>query len=278
MTGRKRGRLSIKEMRFIEKQIQTLGAEKVSEKLNRDIDKVIKFALSRGIAVDGETPENVVVEAVIASNLEKSPEWTILKDQFALDERKFFAHRYARIVGQFKDDLLPTEEAQVFQWIKFEILMNRNLSDTEKSRKDIENLQGVLTKMYFEVESLQSSGKPVPDATRNTISNLQNELTSLRSATSTKTMEYIKLQEKVSSITKEMRATREQRILRVEGAKQSWTDLLKSLDDSDVRAREGRQMELVKLAMKKEIERLGENHVYIDGSIDKPLLSAETVE
>jgi hypothetical protein len=76
-----------------------------------------------------------------------------------------------------------------------------------------------------------------------------------------------------------MKGTREQRIKRLEDSKQSFTSWVANLLQSpDLMKKYGIEMEKMRVAMKKEEERLSSFHKYEDGTIDQPLLSPDTVK
>ena len=60
------------------------------------------------------------------------PYWVELQQQFTDDELKLFQYHWARIISQFKDDIIPTEELQVVDLIKLELLMNRALKHNKR--------------------------------------------------------------------------------------------------------------------------------------------------
>lgn len=57
----------------------------------------------------------------------------------------------------------------------------------------------------------------------------------------------------------------------------TWYGYLQSLEHDDIRAKESRQAEILKLAMQKAKERMAKYHTYRDGEIDRVLLNSETV-
>ena len=77
---------------------------------------------------------------------------------------------------------------------------------------------------------------------------------------------------------KEMKGTREQRIKRLEDSKQSFTSWVASLmQDPALMKQYGIEMEKMRMAMKKEGERLSGLHQYEDGTVDQPFLTPDTV-
>ena len=76
-----------------------------------------------------------------------------------------------------------------------------------------------------------------------------------------------------------MKATREQRVKRLEDSKQSFTNWLAYLVSNPEIARGyGLEMEKMRLAMDKEKERLSEFHKYQDETVDQPFLTPDTVK
>jgi hypothetical protein len=76
-----------------------------------------------------------------------------------------------------------------------------------------------------------------------------------------------------------MKGTREQRIKRLEDSKQSFVSWVAHLmQDPDTMKKYGIEMEKMRLAMKKEGERLSAFHQYEDGTIDQPFLTPDTIK
>ena len=81
---------------------------------------------------------------------------------------------------------------------------------------------------------------------------LETQLNASRSAESSRTSEYVKLQERQDALMKSLKSTRDQRIKELEKSDMNFISVIKSLTNRDVQEREGRQMELMKMAGKKE--------------------------
>ena len=91
--------------------------------------------------------------------------------------------------------------------------------------------------------------------------------------------EYLLEHVEISSMIKDLKGTREQRIKAIEGSKQTFSALIKKIIlDPDFRHVTGIEMEKMRLAMDKERERLSEAHTYEDSITDQPFLTPETVE
>jgi hypothetical protein len=273
----KRGRWSKIELKIITEQAGKIPVEEIAASLSRDVETV-KNWIRENLAIDVSGDEPVpLTEHEIRNELKSTPDWEELKEQFVEKELQLFEYKYGKMMAQFKPygDVLPTEETQIFLLIKLEILMNRNLKGRARALQDIERLEKEIGKIYEEYSA--RTGKSMDDQVRDRLTNLENQLISSKDAEGSKTREYVDLSAKHSTLMREMKATRDQRISRIENAKGSFLDLLKSLENDEIRKREGEDMEIMKLAVDVERNRLSSSHQYVDDSIDTPLLTPEAV-
>jgi hypothetical protein len=259
----KRGRISKSEERFINSNINNLTVEDIAKKLDRDVESVDQF-IKRKLRV------GISNEEAAAFSLEERPYWHELTNQFTSEELELFKYHWSRIIAQFKDDVFPTEELQVVDVIKLEILMNRCL----KSNKDNINEMNVIEKMIRDERALDKDQRD-----QDYLMNLERQMAALRASQESLNRDYRELQSKKASMLREMKGTREQRIKRLEDSKQSFVSWIASLiQDPDLMKQYGIEMEKMRLAMKKEEERLSAFHKYEDGQIDQPFLTPETVK
>jgi hypothetical protein len=259
----KKGRISKDEERSIRRLIDSVTIEDIAKQLDRDVESVDNFVKRKlGVGISNE-------EAA-AYSLENRPYWTELTGQFTSDELELFKYHWSRIIAQFKDDVFPTEELQVVDVIKLEILMNRCL----KSNKDNLNELDLIDKLIRDERS-----KEKEDRDQDYLMNLERQSASLRASQESLNRDYRELQTKKSSMLREMKGTREQRIKRLEDSKQSFTSWIAHLmQNPEILKSYGIEMEKMRLAMIKEKERLSEFHTYEDGQIDQPFLTPETIK
>ena len=137
----------------------------------------------------------------------------------------------------------------------------RHISDTEK-------LQSEVDREYQLDEELRDGPK---------LANLETQLSFARNSIANYTNEYTKLFNEQQKISKDLKATREQRIKRIEDGKSSWIGLIRMLEDEELREKQGREMEIMAMAVEKNKKLLSEYHQYADDSVDMPLLTPETV-
>jgi hypothetical protein len=259
----KKGRISKDEERFISASIDSLTVYDIAQKLDRDVESVesfIKRKLKKGLSLEEEA----------AYQLEDRPYWKELESQFTLEELELFKYHWTRIISQFKDDVFPTEELQVVDVIKLEILMNRCL----KSNKDNINEMSIIEKLIRDERALDKDQRD-----QDYIMNMERQMAALRASQESLNRDYRELQSKKASMLREMKGTREQRIKRLEDSKQSFISWIASLmQDPETMKRYGIEMEKMRMAMKKEEDRLSAFHKYEDGGVDQPFLTPETVK
>lgn len=274
--ARKKGFLSVQEQTYIQAHFQNDTPEAIASVLRRTPEIVKKYIQDTlgplmQIPVDQEEHE---MRLTLQAAFKQTPEWLALKKEFGPDEIQFFEHRYAKLLSQFKDDITPTEETQIFSLIKFEILMQRVLAHRQQSELDIKRMQKALRKLY---DDCNNDLTKLTGDQRQFVDNMENNISSLRGFQHASNKEYTELQGEHSSILKALKGTRDQRITKIESNKMTFVDVIKGIMDDEVREKEARQMELMKLASAKELRRLGAPHKYADNKVDLPILNCETI-
>lgn len=259
----KKGRISKEEEAIIEQSIGTLSYEQIAEKLDRDPESIENF-IKRKFKV------GVTSEEQAAFELDERPYWTEVKQQFTEDELKLFRYHWARIISQFRDDVIPTEELQVVDLIKLELLMNRSLKQNKDNIEQISSLDALI----------QAERARDPDQQNvDMVFNMERQVASLKASQESLNKDYRELQTKKNSMLKEMKATREQRVKRLEDSKQSLTGWIAYLmSNPDITQQYGIEMEKMRLAMRKERDRLSGFHKYTDGQVDQPFLNSDTIK
>jgi hypothetical protein len=261
----RKGRISNVEARAIEDRINDgVSVDVIARELDRDpksIHSFVKRKLNIG-ATEVEAAE---------FDLESKPYWPELKGQFTEEELKMFKYHWTRVISQFKDDVIPTEEIQVVDMVKLDILMNRRLNTDKQNIDQISELRRLLDEM----------GPPSvedPDGMEATL-RMEQQLGVLQAAQESIGRDYRDLQDKKNKMLKDMRATREQRVKKYEDSKQSFVAWMTQLmTKPELVKKYGLDMEKRRLAMLEEARRLSEHHTYTDGTIDQPFLTPESVK
>ena len=115
----KRGRFSADDIKFIEQNCEALSPEAIAEHIERDVSSVINW-IERNIGFS----DNQKKEVEASLELRAKPYWRELEQQFDNDELDMFEFHFKKMWAQFKDDVFHTEEMQIIDTIKLEILMN----------------------------------------------------------------------------------------------------------------------------------------------------------
>tara|TARA_R110000744_G_scaffold103031_5_gene197735 strand:+ start:112 stop:906 length:795 start_codon:yes stop_codon:yes gene_type:complete len=261
----KKGRFSKTEQEFIKKNHKELSNQEIATHLDRDPDSIKSY-------VDSKLGSTIFQEKEIKAlhDLQARPFWKELTQQFSKDELDLLLYHWSRIITQFRDDVLPTEELQIIDAIKLEILMNRALSGQQTNMKNVNMYEDLVT---------DEKQKSLEIQDKDYIYSLERQVAVCRAAQESLTREYKDLQTKKSSMLKDLKATREQRVKRLEDSKQTFVGWVRNLmSNHEVRHQLGVEMEKMRLAANAEAERLTEYHKYEDGQVDQPFLTPDSIK
>lgn len=257
------GRLDLNEQAYIKEHIKDMSYENIATILDRDPKSVLLW-IKKNIGINASDRKEV--EAL--NELKEKAYWKDLEGQFNEDELEMFVFHWKKMWSQFREDVFHTEEIQIVDTIKLEILMNRSLKAQNENIKAIHNLQELKQDELRETE---------PDY--DSIINIDRQVAVLQASQEAISRDYKDLQTKKSAMLKDLKGTREQRIKAIEDSKTTFASLIKKIImDSDFRRTAGLDMEKMRLAMDIERSRLSEAHTYEDGITDQPFLTPETVE
>ncbi len=267
--SKRAGPWSYDDRKFIEENAEILHYEDIATRLGRNPDAVrdyIENKLKKRVGSSSRTEAVRTVEYKIRRSLI----WKELEKQFSQDELSYFVYEWERVVAQFREDILPTEESQVIDYIRFSILMNRILTQQQQNKLELEQLETEL------LDLRQKDNKETEDLRR--IETLGAQIAMRRAAQENLSKEYLDVSTKKAQILKDMKATRDKRVQNLESSKESYIHFMRKIAvDPNIRHQLGLEMEKLRLAMKKEEERLSQAHTYIDGRNDKPILNYKTI-
>jgi hypothetical protein len=266
---KKRGQLSLEEEKFITDNIDKLSIEEIANSLNRNTNPIERYIKEKKLLLTDKEEANDY--ELLKIKLHSKPFWSEILRQFDEDsgELKYFEDTWVGLLKQFREDVLPAEELQIKQFITIDILINRSMKERKRHITETEKLQRLVDKEYEKTETERDIPK---------LANLETQLSFARNSIASYTNEYTKLLNEQQKISKDLKATREQRIKRIEDGKSSWVGMIRMLEDEEIREQEGRQMEIIKLATEKSKQKLGEYHNYQDSSVDMPFLTPDTVK
>ena len=265
--SRKRGQLSLDEEQFIRENVQALSLDKIAETLNRSTSPIKRYIEENNLYLSNDEKKD---NETLRYKLHSKTFWQEISRQFDEDtgELEYFESTWINLLKQFREDVLPAEELQIKQFITIDILINRSMKERKRHITMTEKLQRDVDKEYEKLEDQRDTAK---------LMNLETQLSFARNSIANYTNEYTKLLNEQQKISKDLKATREQRIKRIEDGKSSWVGLIRMLEDEEIREKEGREMEIIKIATEKYKNKLEEYHNYADHSVDRPFFTPESI-
>ena len=267
----RKGRLDLAEQQYIKDNIKAMHFENIASFLDRD-PKSVKLWIQQNLGFTAS--DKMEVEAY--NELKDKAYWRELEGQFNEDELEMFVFHWKKMWSQFKDDVFHTEEIQIVDTIKLEILMNRCLKSQNDNIRQVSELEKIKIEDSQRISFLSPQDK---EEVYRSLANIDRQIAVLIATREALSRDFKDLQTKKSSMIKDLKGTREQRIKAIEDSKQTFSALIKKIIlDSDFRHDTGIEMEKMRLAMDKERERLSQTHKYEDNTSDQPFLTPETVE
>lgn len=266
---KKRGKLSIDEERYIRENVSELSIEQIADAINRTAKPVERFIIENNLGVSTFTEQQN--NKTLITKLHSKTFWNEIVRQFdeTTGELEYFENTWIGLIKQFREDVLPAEEMQIKQFITIDILINRSMKERKRHIQETERLQREVEQEYRLSEDARDIAK---------LANLETQLSFARNSIANYTNEYTKLLNEQQKISKDLKATREQRIKRIEDGKSSWIGLIRMLEDEEIREKEGREMEIMAMAVNNSKVKLRELYQYADENIDNPLLNCDTME
>ena len=202
MSEFKRGRFSFDEMSFIEQNCEVLSPEAIAKELNRDPGSISDW-IKKKVGFSAKQKK----EAAVANELKEKPYFKELSNQFTPEELEMFQFHFKKMWSQFKDDVFHTEEMQIIDTIKLEILMNRIL----KSQRDNQQEIILAERLVREEKSVDKDQRDM-----DVIINLERQVAILRASQETLSKDYKDLQARKATMLKDLKGTREQRVKAIE--------------------------------------------------------------
>jgi hypothetical protein len=236
--AKKRGQLALDEEKFIRDNVNTLTLEQIADSLNRNTAPVQRYITEQKLYTSSEEKNDY---DILKRKLHSKNFWPEIQRQFDEEsgELKYFEDVWINLVKQFREDVLAAEELQIKQFITIDILINRSMKERKRHISETEKLQKLVDKEYEKPDDQRDIPK---------LANLETQLNFSRNSIASYTNEYTKLLNEQQKISKDLKATREQRIKRIEDGKSSWVGLIRMLEDEDIREKEGREIEIINMA------------------------------
>lgn len=264
--ARKKGQLSAEEVKFVYEHCLEYTDKWIADRIGHSEVSV------RNCRMRLDTEQNAAGEItkinITKRLLHRREDWSTIRNQYTKDEVRLFEFYWSKLLLQF-GETTPTEELQILELINIKLMMARVLInkrnaiveiDKKRKQRDIQ-----LRKLDGDSDDLDLIG------------GLDKEILSLQSADEFKTKEYKELLEQYDKILKSLKATRDQRIARIENAQTSFSEWIRVHEEEKRRHADANEMEIMKVAMSLEQDRLSQYHTYLDGEVDQPFLTPDTV-
>lgn len=261
--ARKRGKLSLQEMAYIKQNCFDLSLEEIANTINRHVEPVRKYIDQQNLKARDLTDDEHLLSTLRARYYYKQ-----LQKQFSDSEIIFFEHNFIDYFKQFNEDVSHSEEMQIIEVIRTEVLINRSMEDRRTIMDSIQTLEQLID---------EEMDQPADDRDGQVLASYQAQLGAMIGSKSAYINEHEKLVTKKEKYLKDLKATREQRKRIADDAKTNFIMWLRELDDLETREREGYDMEVQSRATDKARNKLTELHEYEDGIVDQPLLNSDTL-
>jgi len=261
--SRKRGKLSNEEMAYIEQNCFDLSLEEMAENLNRSINPVKRYIDKKNLKARDLTDDEHLLSTLRARYYHAE-----LSKQMSDAEIIFFEQNWIDFFKQFNEDVTHTEEMQILEVIRTEVLINRSMEDRQEIMENIVTLNDLID---------QEMSKPKDMQDTQALAMFQTQLGSMIGSKSSYINEHEKLLTKKERYLKDLKGTREQRKRVADDAKTNFSMWMRQLDELETREAEGFDMAVQAIAADKARKRLSEFHEYEDGEVDQPLLNSDTV-
>lgn len=266
-TPKKSGALSNKDRSWIIQNINKMTVEEMSNQIGKNI-AVIEAAIKTHTNMPEANNETA------RWNLKKSLHWKHLKEEFNEAELNKIEDQYVKYVDQFREDIVATEEVQILNLIKLEILADRNLKGKMSMSGNIDENQKIIDSMLGGVDG---DWNRLDKDQQSMIMELKKQTQACLDAVAHRTSEYVELQKQHNALADKVMGSRDQRVKEILNQKVSFLGLVKELLDREKQLRDSRILELHNLGTEKEYKRLIQPHKYADDLLDNPILSAETI-
>jgi hypothetical protein len=213
--GRKRGKLSNTEMDYIRQNCFDLPIAEIAVFLNRTETPVRKFIDKENLKSRNMTDsEHVLVK------LRGRYYYQEMLKQFSDSEIIFFEHQWIDYYHQFNEDVTTSEEMQILEVSRTEILINRGMEDRQEVIRNIARLNILIEDELDKPEEIQDM---------QALAMFQTQLGAAFSSKSSYIGEHEKLLTKKERLLKDLKGTREQRKRHSEDAKTNFSAWLRQV-------------------------------------------------
>jgi len=257
----KRGALNKDEKHKIELEFRKRSPEAIAMDLNRSVDLVLKYIEEMGDA----NPHSPILR-----NLRSTTYYRTLQNKYTAEELEMFEVIYVDLAMQLGvEDLKATELRQLYGYIDLEVREHRLSQQARHLFEQIERGQRELDEALGRKKNADVNRK---------VGDLKAELQGLRQQNKLLEGQMDAIAVSKRAELKALKATRDQRIDKIDNTKINFPELLKNLQNEEYRRSEAEMNQMAIVSAQKEKDRLARPIKYADGIIDRPLLTPETVQ
>lgn len=257
----KTGKWSDEENRLFIENVDRMNEHELSLLLNRSVESIRKAK---------KRFEVTKTKVEIEQEVQRGHQWEWLKTEFTGPEIEYFKKEYANLSSQFRGDILPVEENELFMLIKTDILMHRLQEQMRKGEDQLLKVRDIYIKALTDSEGTEQD--------KEKLTALNTHMQSLENANRSLLNHLINLKKSYQDSMKNLKATRDQRLAKSTDKNTNFADMLKYINDEKNRKAEGEWTEMFRKGIAKQKTKLTEYHQYADGEVDKPIFNTETDE
>ena len=258
----KPGKPSENELKYIADNCDAKQPEEIATVLNRTPEFV------KRIISQMPRRQQIVEHSDFVEQLHASPLWLEIKKTLMCGEIAYFESQWAAYMSQFSSgtDVLATDEMMIKDLITLDIAFNRAAAEIVNARTLMDQVNKLLDK---------ERDKSIEVRDQVAMQSWQDQVNALRNGLPALSKMQLDTQQRKDQKLDDLKATRKQRFTDLEQSKQNIFGLLRQLDESRNRHREGRLMEKVRIAALAVRNDLSQLTQYEDNTVDKPFISPE---
>ena len=265
------GPFSKADITFLINACKNHTIEEMAEHLNRSEESIKNQLLSRGLYKE-KTTAQLEEEVIIKQQLWSLAFWESIVNAYDDHEIVYFENNWVSFSKQFNLDMTYTECFHLKSLLQAEIEKNRIQSNQKDTRQRISSIKDKLRKLQISEEA--GTLDPVEQME---IIQLKSELALMEGAASGHVSNLEKLGKEIASLTLKLKGDRENR-RQVETSADTYWGYVALLQDESYRQDESYKAELGRLAQKKAKDDLQSLTEFVDGTVDYPMLNAETMD
>lgn len=267
-TQLKTGPLSDEDKAFIRANSAKLTLDELQQSVLRSKTAINKFIRDEGL-VTATMSQEQQHRLLLKSRLWESEFWRELRPKLFDNEVQFFEDQWISSILQFEQTaaVVHTENMQVVDLVMNRVLQNRVLQKYKDNEEQVKEFRNVLLKELQLAEDQRDNEM---------VKYYRSEISNLTAEQKNYDVTIQNYQKNIDNLSKALKATRDQRVKRIEDSRSSWAGFAKLLQEEHARMREGEEINVIRAAVDKEQQRLTEYHEYADGELDQPILTYET--